>query len=556
MIIFLIFIFILIFSIIGYGKLFQKFFFNKEIDISNGLLGFFGLFFLSSISYFTHLIYPHNYLHNSVLIFFGVAVFFLFIFNKQIEINKYSYLILLCLLIGIFIAKSHDDFPYYHLPNAIHFTQNKLEFGLGNLNHGFKHHSSIFYLYSVFYLPFIEIYLFNFLNFLFLFFTSIFLFDNINKDFENKKFNNITLINIIFLILSVSIFNRIGEYGTDITGQLVSLILICLSLDVILKKETKFYNLLIILTLLIYLITIKTYFVLYIIFPVTLIFFFNDYLSILKKFIISKLFIFLLVVALLFIIINVSATGCVIYPVSTLCFPNYFSWGIELSTIDYLSQWYEIWSKAGAGPDFREQNPSEYIKKFNWFANWIDRYFFTKVTDFLFSIFLCYLVVYFLFRKYLNFKFSLIKKENIILIGLFIISIIWFLKFPSLRYGGYAIFISIFTIIFVQFFHFSNLNYFELKKKFLILFSLSILIFISKNVLRINHELNYTAVENFKSFPFFYVKKVKFDEILINGEKIYKVDGMCWATNSPCLRNINKKIIFIKNYRVYLNNDK
>ena len=62
--------------------------------------------------------------------------------------------------------------------------------------------------------------------------------------------------------------------------------------------------------------------------------------------------------------------------------------------------------------------------------------------------------------------------------------------------------------------------------------------------------------ENFKSFPFFYVKKVKFDEILINGEKIYKVDGMCWATNSPCLRNINKKIIFIKNYRVYLNNDK
>ena len=51
------------------------------------------------------------------------------------------------LIIGVFLAKSHDDFGYYHLPNALHFSQNKIEFGLGNLNHGFKHHSSIFYLY-------------------------------------------------------------------------------------------------------------------------------------------------------------------------------------------------------------------------------------------------------------------------------------------------------------------------------------------------------------------------------------------------------------------------
>ena len=58
-----------------------------------------------------------------------------------------------------------------------------------------------------------------------------------------------------------------------------------------------------------------------------------------------------------------------------------------------MSSWYEIWSKAGAGPDFREQDPLVYIQKFNWIENWINRYFFTKVTDFLISIFIGYILI-------------------------------------------------------------------------------------------------------------------------------------------------------------------
>ena len=40
-----------------------------------------------------------------------------------------------------------------------------------------------------------------------------------------------------------------------------------------------------------------------------------------------------------------------------------------------LSIWLEQWAKAGAGPNFRVQNVSEYIQNFNWFTNWIDKYF-------------------------------------------------------------------------------------------------------------------------------------------------------------------------------------
>ena len=48
-----------------------------------------------------------------------------------------------------------------------------------------------------------------------------------------------------------------------------------------------------------------------------------------------------------------------------------------------MNNWYEQWSKAGATPNFRVDDPENYIKGFNWVSNWIDLYFFNKVSDFL-----------------------------------------------------------------------------------------------------------------------------------------------------------------------------
>ena len=99
--------------------------------------------------------------------------------------------------------------------------ENKLEFGLGNLNHGFKHHSRFLFIFNIF-LPFIDFYLFNVLNFFFLLFSVIYLFESVKDDMNSKKFDNISLIKVVFLLLFISLFNRIGEYGTDITGQLLA----------------------------------------------------------------------------------------------------------------------------------------------------------------------------------------------------------------------------------------------------------------------------------------------------------------------------------------------
>ena len=75
-IVFFSFIFFSLFSILGFGKLFEFFFLEKSGNIKLGLTGIFGLFLLSSISYFTHFFTPHNYIHNSILIFIYLYFFF------------------------------------------------------------------------------------------------------------------------------------------------------------------------------------------------------------------------------------------------------------------------------------------------------------------------------------------------------------------------------------------------------------------------------------------------------------------------------------------------
>ena len=59
-----------------------------------------------------------------------------------------------------------------------------------------------------------------------------------------------------------------------------------------------------------------------------------------------------------------------------------------------MNLWYEQWSKAGAGPNFRIENPEIYILKFNWVPNWFEMYFFTKVSDNIFVIILVSLITY------------------------------------------------------------------------------------------------------------------------------------------------------------------
>ena len=55
-----------LFSIIGYGTFFNNIFLDKKNALNLGLIGFLGLFFLSSISYFTHFFRHPRHIEASI----------------------------------------------------------------------------------------------------------------------------------------------------------------------------------------------------------------------------------------------------------------------------------------------------------------------------------------------------------------------------------------------------------------------------------------------------------------------------------------------------------
>ena len=89
-------------------------------------------------------------------------------------------------------------------------------------------------------------------------------------------------------------------------------------------------------------------------------------------------------------------SSCIIFPLNFTCFEN-LSWSIPKNEINDVKIWYELWSKAGATPNLIVENRLDYTENFNWVPNWIENYFFNKVSDFLLSILFILVIVFFNF---------------------------------------------------------------------------------------------------------------------------------------------------------------
>ena len=240
------------------------------------------------------------------------------------------------------------------------------------------------------------------------------------------------------------------------------------------------------------------------------------------------------------------STGCLISPVAVTCFGDYTTWGREVNDIENLSKWLEQWAKAGAGPDFRVNDPLVYIQKLNWLGNWIDRYFFGKFTDQIGILFSSYAIVSFIFIK-LKFDKSDYRNMNKIFLFyslLLIVFTIWFLKHPTLRYGGYSIFfltMSLPMAFILSFFVERNNS----NKNMTFLIILVVIIFNIKNFNRISNEFKRNDIFKFSNFPFFAIKNAEFTKTKFDsGLTVYtQSNGHCWGTPSPCgqAKNVDKK---------------
>jgi len=540
--IFIIYYLFISLSVIGYGLIFFSFNKNLKISFNFGYAGLTGLLILCIYSYFSSFFYEHGSTHNLILIFIGFA-YFVFFNLKKIDYHfKVMSLFLLIYFVGILIYKSHDDFPYYHFQYTYYLTQMQSVIGIGNFNLGFRTPSSIFYLNSLFYLPIIKFYMFQMAAFLIFLYSNVVIISKLIQDNLNKKYNFLTFYYLLSFIFINIFFYRVAEHGTDRSAQILILILIGEILSFVnfkVKIEKQLSKLFLLIALII---SLKAFYVLYIIFfSIILYKLVNSYkIKVIAHYILSNVYLYLfLVLFSLIIVVNFLNTGCLIYPVSMTCFDNNI-WAISKSEVTVLNNWYELWSKAGANPNFRADNPETYIKKFNWLNNWINQYFFTKVSDFLLGLTVLTIVVFINFFPYEKNPIKYYKGRNITftIVIMSILFVEWFYNHPSLRYGGYCLIASFLFVIFSLKIEKSKLKFFNIKKRITYLIVFSLIVFLGRNINRISKEYNQYGYNPIKNVLY----RVEDANFVINGrmQNIIKSYNNCIKLEKNC--NNNEKI--------------
>ena len=426
-------------SVLAYGNLFQKIFLDKKI-ISNNIniyTGFYGLMFLTMISLFTSYFIQHNFYHNIALHGFGFFYFFFSKFKAKKIFYKHIFYISIFLISVLLISKTHDDFSYYHFPFTKFLTENHIIFGMGHLNLGYNFLSSLFFLNSTFYLPYIGLYSFHFSAIFFLIFFNYFLLKQIFSINTHHFFKYFYLLTFMFFNVS---FNRLAEFGMDKGGQLLIVLLIIKLFEIIISKKikNKTDQVLLLVPLLGLCISTKTYFLTYILMSFSIFLINKKFIENIKYILLSRSFVSFCLILVFTFSHHFISTGCLISPLPYSCFENVFSWAKSIEDVKGLSIWLEQWSKAGAGPNFRIKNELDYIKDFNWVSNWFQKYFLIKFLDQIAILLTAILLILIYLKKFTisNNKIYFKKEFFIFYFLLIIIFYIWFTNHPTLRYGG------------------------------------------------------------------------------------------------------------------------
>lgn len=498
--------YLILFSIVGYGYQFASIG-NLKSDI--GFKGLIGIFILIIISIITNYFLPHNKIHNSLLLILGLFFFFQKFLKKDLKILL---IVSSIFLITIFLSKNHDDFFYYHLPYELTLINYSKIVGLGQLGiTGFNTQSSIFYLNSLFYLPVINLYVMHFGVIFIYLFSTVTILNFILKRIELKKIDILFYQYLLAITFFLIFFYRIAEHGTDRSGLLLSYILILLILEsLFISKSVEFFQIFLkILIVLGLTISFKSFFIIYFSFLLFLIWVKKKYFLKIYKYIFSNIIFYLFfILCLLITLTTFLNSGCLIFPLVFTCFE--FEWSTPTSYVEHVKDWFELWSKAGATPNYRVDNPAIYIQEFNWLSNWIKEYFFNKVSDFLISLttISLFFIILFKIKKINNLKNEINSNKIAIYVLIFLIFLEWFFNHPTLRYGGYTI-VGLLFFFPLSFVLETNKNKQKILRNsfFIIIFTFSI--FFLRNIDRLYKEYNrydYNLLEN----PYYKISEESF----------------------------------------------
>lgn len=415
---------------------------NKNLNLLISEVAFFGAIFASFFALLLNFFTP---LDQNINTFFLIIVIALFIFKKESLSFPEIKIILTCVLFAFLIqlldTVNRPDAYLYHLPYSQILNENKIIVGLSNLHFRFGHVSIIQYLSSFNYTYLtnesgILAPLASCWSLLIMYFLQ-----DIFKVCKNK--NEISLGKLYSLFILIYIFykiNRYGEFGNDAIGHLT--IFYLLSKFIYLKKYD-FEDFKLISLLSVFSILNKFFLILSIIFPLFILIK-NKKINFFYP--IKSLAFFLMII---WLFKNVLISGCIVYPVKSLCFEK-LSW-TDIQKIEKEQVSGEAWSKGWAQKKNKFITQKEFIKNYNWIKPWSD----IQLKKILKNLFI-YLLIISLISLYISDK-KKNKSTNGKLFPVFIFSLcgslLFFIKFPLYRYGySYLIIfcIYIYSIIIIN----------------------------------------------------------------------------------------------------------
>ena len=571
----LVFYFLSSMMIIGYGQFGKMLFFNNKANFKEiGVIGLFGFLILYNISTVINFFSNINEFIIIIVFLIGLIFFIIFIIHKNFNIKTliiFYLTLLLFSLLGI-ISENNEDFYFYYQPYMNYLSASKIIFGVVNINNTLAFSTNS--LYDI-------IILFNVNDLIqssssapILIFYVLYLSYLIEKVFE--RFN---IFYFVVLFLSIVSFTKLRDFGTMLPPQLLLILIFCLTYSIFIddKKNDTYAKILILFTL-----AIILRFNSVIIGPLFILILFTKY-KIILKFVMNnkKLFLFTVFTFIFFITKNIINSGCLVYPVSTLCIKE-LTWSSNLKVTE---QKYNKLKSDSKGWPFYAKESFNIKNKFVWenlerenFYNY-NNYFSTSPLFWgkywlmdpnykkIINLFLLSLFIVLILSIKKNGKIDseqISKKHNfLLLISILLITILWFFLSPQMRYGGYFCFIILFSLIisFLSQKFFKKVNY----------LNLFILIFIAvgylnlKNLNRIYDDVNNQKFENFpwpNNYELFqnldfvkftldntnYNRRLKTDKLIFNnGEEAIL---MCGKIDFPCIPD-GKEICLGKRYNFY-----
>ncbi len=528
---YLIILLLLSLSLTGHGFFITKLIIINYKNLYFGDIILISYFSLSFLLTFLHFFLPISHQLNIIIHAIGIL---LFIINFK-EIKKYfdksSLLILVILsflsIIFFYEHKPNEDFGFYHLPYIVNFTSEKVIFGLNSLQLSQGYNSMWLNLHSSLYLfknDYKHLYILNsifFITVAFLFIKEII--SNFNKKgTQNKLF---FLFSYIFLLFFIIKFSRINSYGIDVPGNFLAIISILYFLKFVNLKENRllFFQLFVISIILSITIRITNL-------PLILLLFYSLFLiKFNKEIFFSKFALLVSLFGTFWLIQQFIYTGCILIPSNISCFlkpswfdPNYLD---NFKNILYVNHSYASYK----GP----LGIKEYHENFNWVPTWFKRNS-IELTEY-FLAFLLPILLLKIFSK--GNEFIITKKKYeffIIIFSLLTCTILWFYNSPVIRMGNHFIMLLVLFLLLV-------LNFFRVfadsiynKKIYIIIFTLSVTFFVSKNISRIkNIEFEKNIWPNFKKVNFKSEKKYGLNmKQIINGSDPQTV--VCWDVPFIC----------------------